>query len=163
MWSYDMNNCVTNLFSKKVFKVMNDMLDDFILSDSGEEEIYDQLKYINESIRTGLYLLSIEKGFIYLSQRIKIVNDKIDEELVANFIKAVDEGNAVKYLAVLGKTDKISLLNRLGINVPLEKKKGLTKVQLKYYKVITDSIKESQVYDKRNGIDSFLTYKNNKA
>ena len=49
------------------------------------------------------------------------------------------------------------------INVPVEKKKGLTKIQLKYYKVLTDSIKDSQVDDKRNGIDSFLTYKKDKA
>lgn len=158
-----MDKCINNLFNKNLFRVMNEMLDDFILSDSNEDEIYNELKYINESIRIGLYLLSIEKGFVYLSQRIKNVNDKIDEEIVDRFIKAVDEGEEDKFLAILGKSDKISLLNHLGINVPAEKKKGLSKIQLKYYKVITDSVKESQVDDKRNGIDSFLTYKKDKA
>ena len=87
------------------------------------------------------------------------------EELRCNsqFKEAIDKGNEKKFLSTLGKIDKISLLNHLGINVPEEKKKGLNKVQIKYYKALTDSIKDSQVDDKRDGIDSFLTYKRNKA
>ncbi len=158
-----MKKIMDSLFNKNVFKVMNEMLDDFILTDSNENEIYEELKYINESIRTGLYLLSIEKGFVYLSQRIKNVNERINKEIVDKFIEAVENGEENKFLVTLGKSDKIALLNHLGINVPIEKKKGLTKIQLKYYKVITDSIKDSQVDDKRNGIDSFLTYKKDKA
>jgi hypothetical protein len=142
---------------------MNEMLDDFILSDSSEDEIYEELRYANESIRVGLYLLSIEKGFIYLSQRLKNVNDRINVEVIELFKEAIDKGNEKKFLSTLGKIDKISLLNHLGINVPEEKKKGLNKVQIKYYKALTDSIKDSQVDDKRDGIDSFLTYKRNKA
>ena len=158
-----MNKVMDSLFNKNVFKVMNEMLDDFILTDSNEDEIYEELKYINESIRMGLYLLSIEKGFVYLSHRINNVNDRINREIVDRFIEAVENGEEDKFLSTLGKSDKIALLNHLGINVPVEKKKGLTKIQLKYYKVLTDSIKDSQVDDKRNGIDSFLTYKKDKA
>lgn len=158
-----MNKVIDSLFNKNVFKYMNEMLDDFILSDSNEDEIYKELRYINESVRIGLYLLSIEKGFIYLSQRISNVNERINLEIIEEFKEAVDNGEEEKFLATLGKTDKISLLNHLGINVPIEKKIGLTKIQLKYYKVITDSIKDSQVDDKRDGIDSFLTYKKDKA
>lgn len=158
-----MNKVIDSLFNKNVFKYMNEMLDDFILSDSNEDEIYKELRYINESIRIGLYLLSIEKGFIYLSQRISNVNERINLEIIEEFKEAVDNGEEEKFLSTLGKTDKISLLNHLGINVPVEKKIGLTKIQLKYYKAITDSIKDSQVDDKRDGIDSFLTYKKDKA
>lgn len=158
-----MNKVMDSLFNKNVFKVMNEMLDDFILTDSNEDEIYEELKYINESIRIGLYLLSIEKGFVYLSHRINNVNDRINRGIVDRFIEAVENGEEDKFLSTLGKSDKIALLNHLGINVPVEKKKGLTKIQLKYYKVLTDSIKDSQVDDKRNGIDSFLTYKKDKA
>ena len=158
-----MNKVMDSLFNKNVFKVMNEMLDDFILTDSNEDEIYEELKYINESIRICLYLLSIEKGFVYLSHRINNVNDRINREIVDRFIEAVENGEEDKFLSTLGKSDKIALLNHLGINVPVEKKKGLTKIQLKYYKVLTDSIKDSQVDDKRNGIDSFLTYKKDKA
>lgn len=158
-----MNKDIDSLFNKNVFKYMSEMLDDFILSDSNEDEIYKELRYINESIRTGLYILSIEKGFIYLSQRISNVNERINIEIIEEFKEAIDNGEEEKFLVTLGKTDKISLLNHLGINVPIGKKKGLTKIQLKYYKVITDSIKDSQVDDKRDGINSFLTYKKDKA
>lgn len=158
-----MNKGIENLFNKDLLKLMNEMLDDFILSDSSEDEIYEELRYANESIRVGLYLLSIEKGFIYLSQRLKNVNDRINVEVIELFKESIDKGNEKKFLSTLGKIDKISLLNHLGINVPEEKKKGLNKVQIKYYKALTDSIKDSQVDDKRDGIDSFLTYKRNKA
>ena len=123
-----MNKVMDSLFNKNVFKVMNEMLDDFILTDSNEDEIYEELKYINESIRIGLYLLSIEKGFVYLSHRINNVNDRINREIVDRFIEAVENGEEDKFLSTLGKSDKIALLNHLGINVPVEKKKGLTKI-----------------------------------
>lgn len=157
------NKVIDSLFSKKVLHVMNELLDDFILSDSNEEDIYGELKYINESIRTGLYLLSIEKGFTYLSQRINNVNERINVERTEEFIQAVNDGEEDKYLAALGKGDKVSLLNHLGINLSLEERKKLSKEQLKYYKVISDSIKDSQEDDKRDGIDSFLKYKKDKA
>ena len=80
-----MNKAIDSLFNKNVFKYMNEMLDDFILSDSNEDEIYKEFRYINESIRTGLYLLSIEKGFIYLSQRISNVNERINLEIIEEF------------------------------------------------------------------------------
>lgn len=157
------NKVIDNLFSKKVLHVMSELLDDFILSDSNEEDIYGELKYINESIRTGLYLLSIEKGFTYLSQRINNVNERINLERTEEFIQAINDGEEDKYLATLGKGDKVALLNHLGINVSLEERKKLSKEQLKYYKVICDSIKDSQEDDKRDGIDSFLKYKKDKA
>ncbi len=157
------NKVIDRLFSKKVFTVMNELLDDFILSDSSEEEIYEELKYINESIRTGLYILALEKGFTYLSQRINNVNDRINDEITKEFISAINKGEEDKFLAMLGKGDKIALLNRLGVNVPLEQRKKLTKKQLKYFTVISDSIKESQEDDKRDGIDTLLKYKKDKA
>lgn len=158
-----MNKVIDGLYSKKVLKVMNEMLDDFILTDSSVDDIYDELKYVNESIRTGIYLLSIEKGFTYLSQRINIVNERINLERTEDFIKAINDGEEEKYLATLGKGDKVSLLNHLGINVPLEQRRNLSKEQLNYYKVISASIKDSQEDDKRDGIDSFLKYKKDKA
>jgi hypothetical protein len=158
-----MNKGIDSLFNPKISKLINEMLDDFILTDSSESEIYEELRYINESIRTVLYLLSIEKGFTYLSQRIHNVNAKITLEIMEQFKRAVDNGEEKKFLVTLGKSDKILLLNHLGINLPLDNSKGLTKIQLKYYNVITDSIKDSQVDDKRNGIESFLMYRKDKA
>ena len=100
---------VTGLFSDEVLKVMNELLDDFILSDYNEEEIYNELKFINESIRMGLYLLSLEKDFVYLSKRISRVNKRVNEERKIKFLKAYEDGEVEKFLSVLGKGDKISL------------------------------------------------------
>ena len=92
-----MNKGIENLFNKDLLKLMNEMLDDFILSDSSEDEIYEELRYANESIRVGLYLLSIEKGFIYLSQRLKNVNDRINVEVIELFKEAIDKANEKKF------------------------------------------------------------------
>ena len=153
---------INSLFNDKVFIVMNDLLDKFVLSDSSVQDIYKELKYVNESIRVGIYLLSLENGFIYLSQRINNVNERINIERTEEFIRAFNNGETNKFLATLGKVDKISLLNHLGINESLDKKDGLTKEELEYYRVITDSIKDSQKDDKRNGIDTFLKYRKDK-
>jgi hypothetical protein len=153
---------VTGLFSDEVLKVMNELLDDFILSDYDEEEIYNELKFINESIRMGLYLLSLEKDFVYLSKRINRVNKRVNEERKIKFLKAYEDGEVEKFLSVLGKGDKISLLNDLGIDPSLKSRKKCNKKEIDYYNIISQSIKESQSDDMRDGIDSFLRYKNNK-
>ena len=153
---------VTGLFSDEVLKVMNELLDDFILSDYDEEEIYNELKFINESIRMGLYLLSLEKDFVYLSNRIDRVNKRVNEERKSKFLKAYEDGEVEKFLSVLGKGDKISLLNDLGIDPSLKNRKKCNKKENDYYNIISQSIKESQSDDMRDGIDSFLRYKNNK-
>ena len=154
---------ITDLFNKSVLLAINELLDDFILSDSNEDEIYNELKYINESIRTVLYLISIEKGFVYLSHRINEANERINIERTKMFISAVEKGEEKKYLSTLGKADKIALLNHLGINVSMNERKKLNKEELKYYTVISDSIRLSQNDDNRNGIEQFLTYRKNKA
>jgi hypothetical protein len=153
---------VTGLFSDEVLKVMNELLDDFILSDYDEEEIYNELKFINESIRMGLYLLSLEKDFVYLSKRIDRVNKRVNEERKSKFLKSYEDGEVEKFLSVLGKGDKISLLNDLGIDPSLKNRKKCNKKENDYYNIISQSIKESQSDDMRDGIDSFLRYKNNK-
>lgn len=156
------NNVVTKLYSDELLKLMNELLDDFILSDFSEEEIYNELKYMNESVRMGLYLISINKDFVYLSKRIDNVNRRINKERKEKFIEAEECGEADKFLATLGKSDKISLLNDLGIDIDIAKRKQCSKIELNYYTVITDSIKNSQKDDKRDGIDSFLKYKKEK-
>lgn len=156
------NNVVTKLYSDELLKLMNELLDDFILSDFNEEEIYNELKYMNESVRMGLYLISINKDFVYLSKRIDNVNRRINKERKEKFIEAEECGEVEKFLATLGKSDKVSLLNDLGIDIDIAKRKQCSKVELNYYNVITDSIKNSQKDDKRDGIDSFLKYKKEK-
>lgn len=156
------NKLVTSLYSNELLKLMNEMLDDFILSDYNEEEIYEEFKFMNESVRMGMYLISVNKDFIYLSKRIDKVNRKINKERKEKFIEAYENGSVEKFLVTLGKGDKISLLNDLGIDTDINNRKKCSKVDLDYYNVITDSIKSSQKDDIRNGIDSFLKYKKEK-
>ena len=44
-----------------------------------------------------------------------------------------------------------------------KKRKNMSKTELDYYHVIVDSIKDSQEDDKRNGLDSFLRHRKDKA
>ena len=118
---------------------------------------------MNESIRMGLYLISLNKEFIYLSKRIDSVNRRINVERKEKFVEAFNDGTVDKFLATLGKGDKISLLNDLGLEVPASKRKNMSKTELDYYHVIVDSIKDSQEDDKRNGLDSFLRHRKDKA
>jgi hypothetical protein len=138
------------------------LLDDFILSEYDEEEIYTELKFMNESIRMGLYLLSLEKDFVYLSKRIDMVNKRVNQERKDKFLKAYEDGETEKFLSVLGKGDKVSLLNDLGIDPSLKSRKKCNKKDNDYYKIISQSIKESQSDDMRDGLDSFLKYKEDK-
>ena len=154
---------INGLYSDKLYAYMNELLDDFILSDYKEDEIYNELKFMNESIRMGLYLISLNKEFIYLSKRIDSVNRRINVERKEKFIEAFNDGTVDKFLATLGKGDKISLLNDLGLEVPASKRKNMSKTELDYYHVIVDSIKDSQEDDKRNGLDSFLRHRKDKA
>ena len=155
-----MNNAlIKGLFSEDLLKLMNEMLDEFILSDYDEEEIYNELKFMNESIRMGLYLLSLNKNFVYLLKRIDSVNKRINKERKEKFIEAFNSGNALKFLATLGKGDKLSLLDDLDINIHVKGSNGFSKLEFDYYNLITDSIKSSQEDDKRDGIDSFLKHK----
>ena len=154
---------INGLYSDKLYAYMNELLDDFILSDYKEDEIYNELKFMNESIRIGLYLISLNKEFIYLSKRIDSVNRRINDERKEKFIEAFNDGTVDKFLATLGKGDKISLLNDLGLEVPASKRKSMSKTEIDYYNVIVNSIKNSQEDDKRNGLDSFLRYRKDKA
>lgn len=156
------DNIVTGLFSNEVLNVMNELLDDFILSDYDEEEIYKELKFMNESIRMGLYLLALEKDFVYLSKRIDRVNRRVNQERKEKFLKAYEDGETEKFLSVLGKGDKVSLLNDLGIESSLKSRKKCNKKENDYYKIISQSIKDSQSDDMRDGLDSFLKYKQDK-
>ena len=64
-----------------------------------------------------------------------------------------------KYLKKLGKVDKISLMEDLNIDVPVNERVKLSKKQRDYYRIISESIMDDQVDDDRDGIDTFITYK----
>lgn len=153
------NKLINKLFGKKLLEAMNELLAEYVALDYDEESIYKSLKGVNESVRVGMYLLTLEKNLTNFSYRINRVNRRLNDERKENFIKAYEKKEADKFLAMLGKGDKISLMSDLGIDVSLKERALLTTKERDYYKVISNSIMEDQEYDKRDGIDTFVKYK----
>ncbi len=153
------NKLINKLYGKQLLDAMNDLLKEFVALDYDDESIYKALKDINETVRVGLYLMSLEKNLTKFSYRINRVNRILNEERKLKFIESYKRKETDRFLALLGKGDKISLMGDLGVGVPLEERINFTKEQRDYYKIITDSIMKDQEYDKRDGIDTFIKYK----
>lgn len=153
------NKFINNLFGEKLLNAMNDLLKEFVDLDYDEDTIYKALKDVNESVRVGMYLLSLEKDLSNISYRINRVNQRLNYLRKEKFLKAYENKETEKFLSMLGKGDKISLMNDLGVNVSLNERMKLTKKERDFFKIISDSIMLDQEYDKRDGIDTFVKYK----
>lgn len=156
------NKVINNLFGDELVKAMKDLLNEFVALDYDEKMLLKSLKGINESVRMGLYLMALENDKDKIAFRINKVNKELNEERKNNFLDAFEKNEAEKFLAMLGKSDKISLMDDLGVNVDVIERAGLTKEQKKYYEIISNSIYNDQSLDARNGIDRFITYKKDK-
>ncbi len=155
-----MNDKVINkLFGKQLITAMNELLKQLYTMNADTHEIVKQLKYINESVRVGLYLIALEKNYDSLAFRINKANGIINQDRKENFIKAYKKKETDKFLATLGKSDKISLMSDLGVDVELSERASLPKVKRDYYTIISNSIMLDQENDSRDGIDQFITYK----
>ena len=106
-----------------------------------------------------MYLLTLEKNLTNMSYRINRVNKRLNYLRKENFLKAYEKKETEKFLSILGKGDKISLMSDLGIDVPLNERMKLTNQEREFFKIISDSIMLDQEYDKRDGIDTFVKYK----
>ena len=154
-----MNDKVINkLFGKQLITAMNELLKQLYTMNADTHEIVKELKYINESVRVGLYLIALEKNYDSLAFRINKANGIINQERKEKFIKAYKSKETEKFLATLGKADKMSLMCDLGIDVEVSERSNLPKVKRDYYKIISNSIMLDQKEDNRNGIDQFITY-----
>lgn len=153
------NKFINNLFGEQLLKAMNDLLKEFVDLDYDEETIYKALKDVNESVRVGMYLLTLEKNLTNMSYRINRVNKRLNYLRKENFLKAYEKKETEKFLSILGKGDKISLMSDLGIDVPLNERMKLSNQEREFFKIISDSIMLDQEYDKRDGIDTFVKYK----
>ena len=154
-----MNDKVINkLFGKQLITAMNELLKQLYTMNADTHEIVKELKYINESVRVGLYLIALEKNLDSLALRINTANGIINQERKGKFIKAYKSKETEKFLATLGKADKMSLMCDLGIDVEVSERSNLPKVKRDYYKIISNSIMLDQKEDNRNGIDQFITY-----
>lgn len=147
------------LFGKDLMSAMNDMLKDIVYMNYDVEQLCEELSTVNESVRVGLYLMALENNLDEISIRInnanKILNDKRKEQ----FLEAYSKGEVERFLAILGKQDKISLMSDLGIDGSIRERANMSKEKKEYYKIISDSIFKDQELDQRDGIDRFITYK----
>ena len=149
---------VNKLFSKDVINAMNDILKEIVYMNYDVEQICKELSSLNESIRVGLYLMALENNYDEIAIRISNANKALNEERKNNFLKAYEAGEVDKFLSLLGRQDKISLMSDLGIDGSLRERAIMSDEKKKYYKIISDSIFKDQELDQRDGIDNFLTY-----
>lgn len=146
------------LYSKDVINAMNDVLKEIVYMNYDVEQICKELSSLNESIRVGLYLMALENNYDEIAIRISNANKALNEERKNNFLKAYQDGEVDKFLSLLGRQDKISLMSDLGIDGSLRERAIMSDEKKKYYKIISDSIFKDQELDQRDGIDNFLTY-----
>lgn len=146
------------LYSKDVINAMNDVLKEIVYMNYDVEQICKELSSLNESIRVGLYLMALENNYDEIAIRISNANKALNEERKNNFLKAYEDGEVDKFLSLLGRQDKISLMSDLGIDGSLRERAIMSDEKKKYYKIISDSIFKDQELDQRDGIDSFITY-----
>lgn len=150
---------VNKLFGKGLGSAMNDILKNIVYMNYDVEQICEELKDINESVRVGLYLMALENDLDEIAIRINNANKILNEERKSKFLEYYEKGEAQRFLASLGKQDKISLMSDLGIDGSLRERANMSKEKKEYYKVINDSIFKDQELDCRDGIDRFVTYK----
>lgn len=154
-----MNSTIVKLFGEDLINSLNDMLDDFISLSISEKELYSNIKDMNESVRSCLYLLAIERDDKKLIKKIENVNNQLKDERIDNFKKSFDKNEHKRFLALLNKIDKQSLLDDLNINVSSDEVHKLSKIDREYYDAIKESLMVDQEVDQRDGIDRFITYK----
>lgn len=157
------NKFINKLFGKDLTDVMYTMLEDFIKLDYDEDQIFKDLKKTNEPFRMGMYLLALESNFDTIAARINRVNKKINLIRKDEFIEAYEKKKTNEYLNTLSKADKISLLNDLGVDLPLEERMKLPKDKIEYYRIISNSVMLDQEKDNRDGLTTFLEYDKEEA
>lgn len=153
------NKIINNLFGEELINAMKDLLNKFVGLDYDEQILLKDLKGINESVRMGLYLMALENGEDQIAFKLNRVNKMLNADRKNDFLDAFEKGETDKFLAMLGKSDKISLMDDLGVNVDVKERASLSKIQKKYYEVISNSIFTDQSLDARDGIDRFIKYK----
>ena len=154
-----MNEVINDLYGEELIKAMNHLIDEFLELNFDSSDVLKSLKNINESVRIGIYLLALERQESDMAYKINKANKRLNEIRKEKFIEAYNNDTVSKYLKKLGKVDKISLMEDLNIDVPVNERVKLSKKQRDYYRIISESIMDDQVDDDRDGIDTFITYK----
>ena len=154
-----MNEVINDLYGEELIKAMNHLIDEFLELNFDSFDVLKSLKNINESVRIGIYFLALERQESDMAYKINKANKRLNEIRKEKFIEAYNNDTVSKYLKKLGKVDKISLMEDLNVDVPVNERVKLSKKQREYYRIISESIMNDQVDDNRDGIDTFITYK----
>lgn len=154
-----MNEVINDLYGEELIKAMNHLIDEFLELNFDSSDVLKSLKNINESVRIGIYFLALERQESDMAYKINKANKRLNEIRKEKFIEAYNNDTVSKYLKKLGKVDKISLMEDLNVDVPVNERVKLSKKQREYYRIISESIMNDQVDDNRDGIDTFITYK----
>lgn len=150
---------VKKLFGEDLMAAMKEKLDEFVAGDYDVDTIYTALKSTNESVRIGIYLIALENDMDDIAYKINKANKMLNSRRKKDFLLAVEKKETDKFLATLGKPDKISLMKDLGVDVELPQRVHFTKEQREYYEILSNSILLDQKGEVRDGIDQFVTYK----
>ena len=84
------NKIISKLFGKDLTSMMHGMLYEFKSLDYDEQQIMKMLRGFNESVRTAMYLLSLEKNYDAIAYRINRVNKKLNIMRKEAFIEAYE-------------------------------------------------------------------------
>lgn len=138
----------SKIFGRDTMEIMNDMLKDIVYMNYDLEELCNTFSTVNEAIRVGLYLMALENGYDEISIRISNANKILNERRKGDFLAAYEDGTVERYLASLGRQDKISLMSDLGIDGTLRERANMSKEKKEYYRIISDSIFKDQELDR---------------
>ncbi len=134
----------SKLYKKEIITIMNETLKEIVYMNYDVEQICKELALLNESVRIGLYLLALENDYDEIAIRINNANKILNEERKEKFLAAYEKGEVDKFLSLLGRQDKISLMSDLGIDGSLRERAMMSKEKKEYYKIISDSIFKDQ-------------------
>lgn len=155
-------NELNKLYGNTLFPLIEEILDEFIAKNYSVEMIMDALSTINETVRIGIYLLALAKNEGVMALKIEKANKKLNEIRKEKFLEAFKKNDTARFLALLGKGDKISLMSDLGVNEDAAGRASFTLEQRIYYEILSEAIKSDQEVDKRNGLEQFLKHKRSK-
>lgn len=136
-----MQDNINNLIGKDLTKSLKKMIRDFIKLKYDEEEIYRNIKNLNDISIMALYLLST-KYKNNISYYIEKSYERLLDNRVNSFKKSV---KLKKYKDFLNKQDKTNIINMAYYmnlyKLTLSEINNLTPKEQKYYKILNDYIK----------------------
>lgn len=130
-----MQEVIESIIGKEMTKSLMGIIDELILIEADEKEVYKTLKGFNDVSLLSMYLLSLKKKS-NLSYYIKKAYQKKLDDRVYDFKNSKDP---IKFLKKLDRIDVINLAYSLDLyNLSDPEINKLSKSNKKYYKILND-------------------------